>query len=67
MLIGRRHYGTLGLLWVADFLLLFMLIPSNPNGRGVVTAVALWLVPTAALAAATWFWWRRIRSRGSDA
>jgi hypothetical protein len=62
MHIGRWHPGTLGFLWIADLLLLPLLVPGNATGMEILIAVALWLVPTAALAAATWAWTRHART-----
>jgi hypothetical protein len=61
MLIGRNHAGTLAMLWMADALLLLLLAPSNPDGRALLIAFLLWIVPTTALAAATWRRWRHAR------
>ena len=62
MLLGRRYSGMLGFLWVADLLLLLLLIPGNPESRDLLIATSLWLVPTAMLVVATWRWSRRARA-----
>lgn len=62
MLLGRFHPGLLGLLWLADLMLLPVLIPANADSRDSLIAVTLWLVPTAMLVVATWRWSRRARA-----
>ena len=59
------RWHVLGAWWIADLVLLLLLIPGNLNGGGLMIAVSLWLPPTAALALATW--WRLHRHHKQSA
>jgi hypothetical protein len=51
----HRHPTVLGTLWIADVVLVLLLWPAG--GPAPVGAVfVMWLVPTFALVAVTWWW-----------
>lgn len=53
----RWHPGVLGILWIADVVLLMMLWPTG-GSTPVGAVLFMWLVPTALLAVVTWWWLR---------
>ena len=62
MLLGRTHLEIIGLLWLADLMLLPVLIPANAGATDFLVALSLWLVPTVILAGATWRWRKHART-----
>lgn len=63
MIKQRWHPGVLGVLWIADVVLLLTLWPTGA-GAPVGAVLFMWLVPTLLLAAGTWWWLRVHRDSG---